>query len=601
MREIKTILDIESPNDIKEISDSNLDKLVDEAREMIINVSKSNGGHWGANTSVLETTVGMMKVLDLEKDILIFDIGHNSNAYKLFTGRAKRFSGHRNVDGLKAFQDIFESKYDHINQGNAGTAPSNALGMAAASNDPTQHFVTVIGDSTFGNGTVYEYLNHAAHIAHPTILVVNDNSASIGPVIGTIQGWENNKNKNMDQKLPEFASVFDFEYIGPFDGHNWRLVSEKMEEAKKLNSKGKSVILHFKTVKGNGIEGHEKDLGGAKMHAIGRPNRSPKWDSFVSQYIVDLMRSHDNIDFVTAAMLYPLMMDKALGDKLIKNVAPNDYKIQKRVYNVGIAEGHAASFTAGLALAGRLPILTLHSAFARRAYDHILHDIAIVNSHAIILVPESGTIENGNTHHGFFDFQMFNAMINTTILFPSNPEEMKIALDIAVAGKGLYVIKYPKYITKYEQNQKIGSAVDLNKLRTTPTWFKYKAENQSKKTKIAVISYGQMLARSRSIILEEGLNIDLINAFYQKPIDVKLLSEVMNSYDKIILIEDTLSHLGIDSSIAHYANMSKIEKWMYPENENVTFGKEDTVRAKYDLDHESLRRRLSEVNKKFNK
>lgn len=582
---IKSLIDFKDPNDLKKLSDENVDDLVNQARKMIIDVSLKNGGHYGANTSILETTVGILRVLDLPKDKVLFDIGHNCYPFKLFTGRAARFHELRNIDGIKGFQDINESKYDQINQGNAGTAPSNALGMAAVAKKD-EVIVSIIGDSSFGNGTVYEFLNHSVHINHPLIIVVNDNAASIGPIMGGLAKWHDNKNLALDQKLPKLANIFDFEYIGPINGHDWKEVKIAIQKAKELNKK---VIVHVKTKKGYGIEGYENDWGGAKMHAIGRPNRSQKWDNFISDIILNKMRKNDNIDLVSSAMLFPMKYNKILGDSKVKNVGKNDYEFQSRVYNVGIAEGHASSFAAGLALAGRLPFVPYQSAFSRRAFDHILHDIALLNSHVVFQIAEAGTIENGNTHHGFYDFQMFNSMPNTHILFPSNLEEMKIAFDIAFdkKNKGIWVVRHTKYATIFEIEQKTDKKVKLHK----PTWFKY-PNPLNEKSKVAIISYGQTLARVRDIVNNEKLNIDLVNAFWHKPIDVKMLKSVVHHYDKVILLEDTLEDHGIDILISRHIDIQKIEKWMYPKDEDIPFGKEETVRQKYSLDHESLRQRL---------
>ena len=585
---IDSLLDFNDPNDLKKISPENIDKLVEQARKMIIDTSLKNGGHYGANTSILEATVGILKALDVPKDKVLYDIGHNCYPFKLFTGRAKRFHELRNIGGIKGFQDINESKYDQINQGNAGTAPSNALGMAAVAKK-NEVIVSIIGDSSFGNGTVYEFLNHSIHIDHPLIIVLNDNAASIGPIMGSLATWNNNVNLSLELKIPKLAKIFDFEYLGPVNGHDWRVVEDIIKKAKDLNKK---VIVHIKTKKGYGIEGQEDDWGGAKLHAIGRPNRSQKWDNFTSDIILNKMRENDNIDLVTSAMLYPMKYNKILGDSKVKGVANNDYEFQRRVYNVGIAEGHASSFAAGLALAGRLPFVPYQSAFSRRAYDHILHDISLVNSHVVFQISEAGTIENGNTHHGFYDFQMFNSMPNTHILFPSNLEEMKIAFDIAFNknNKGIWVVRHTKYATIYEIEQKTNSQIDLSK----PKWFIYPAKS---KANIAIISYGQMLARLRDIISSENFNIDLVNAFWHKPIDVDMLKKVINDYDKIILVEDTLENHGIDILISQHVDINKIEKWMYPESEDIPFGKEETVRAKYNLDHESLRNRMKQLLK----
>ena len=592
-----SIYDIKDPAVLHSVSESNMDSMIKEARQLIIDASLKNGGHWGANTSILEASAAVVRCFDLEKDKILFDIGHNSYGYKIFTGRANRFMELRNLGGIKGFQDMHESKYDVLEQGNAGTASSNALGMAAANVDKNNFIVTIVGDSTFGNGTVYEFFNHSKHIKKPVIFLLNDNAASIGPTVGGFQsaGAKDNQSrvKGFLNNLQSWTDMFGFELIGPIDGHDWRAVEKALNKAKDLNqTKQKSALVYLLTEKGHGITGIEGDVSGSKFHAIGRPRvGEERWDPHISKIIAHKMQENDKIDIVSSAMLYPMSLNITLGDPKIKHVPTTDTGFQRRVYNVGIAEGHAASFAAGLALGGRIPYLPYQSAFARRAFDHILHDSGLTYLHLVIGLAEAGVIENGGTHHGFYDLPMFNAIPNTSILQPSNLEEMKLAYDLAFAPEAtcIWVIRYAKYVSKYELEQTIPPA-SLNLAdKSRPLWIKYPA---TQKTKIAIISYGHTAACIRFLIKKHNLPIDLYSALWLKPIDFTSLKAITKNYSKVILAEETLKYCGLSSMIAQFTDITKITVWAFPDNIVLPFGEEETVRGVFDLDEKGLEKRL---------
>ena len=582
--------DIKNPKILKDLDGSNIDRLVEDARELIIKTCLINGGHHGANTSILETTVGLLRAFNVEdKDILVYDIGHNCYPYKIFTDRADKFHTLRNLNGIKGFQDIFESKYDHINQGNGGTCLSNALGMAATDVKKERNIVTVIGDSIFGNGTVYEFFNHAKYVDHPMIIVVNDNAASIGPVIGNLQGWKNDENTTFKTKLPIWASLFDFEYLGPIDGHDWRAVEKLSIKAKQISKSGKSVIMHVLTEKGRGLNYKKPNNGGYLTHAIGRPLNHVKWATKIWPIIQNEMIKNDKIDVIASGMLYPLGFNNIFSNKDIKNVDNDDAHIQRRIYNVGIAEGHAASFAAGLALSGRIPLIAYQSAFLRRSLDHILHDIAITKQYCVIQIEEIGTIENGNTHHGFYDLPMMNMIPTTRILTPSNIDEMKYAYKAAfLAKEGIWVVRSEKYIENYQE--KLSTDTSSWSL-TQPKWF----ITNSKTDKVLVISYGQMFAKIRDIVEKNNLDLTIANALWQKPLDENFVKTMIEKYDRIILVEDTVVGNGLDVILANYVDTTKIEKWMYPKDYNLTFGEEESVRRLFELDYESIEKKLKNI------
>lgn len=570
------ILDYNFPADIKAMSDKELSLLTYSIRDFLIeNVSKT-GGHIASNLGVVELTIALHKVFDCPNDRIIWDVGHQSYVHKILTGRAKDFRTLRQLDGLSGFPKTSESPYDCFNTGHSTTSISAAAGMAAARDlkGEKHEVIAVIGDGSLTGGMAFEALNNIGASKSKVIVVLNDNGMSISPNIGgiskhldslrTSKGYLSAKKfiknrianipsvgKGIAKGLAEFKndikySMMDyggvlfeelgFTYFGPVDGHDISKLCDAFNRAKMLNE---PVIIHVITQKGKGYRNAEKAPG--KFHGIdpfnpetgeliNKPSH-PSYSKLMGDYLVKLAREDDRIVAITAAM------GEATGLGAFAKEFPD------RFFDVGIAEQHAVTFAAGLAMEGLKPFVCIYSSFLQRAYDQIVHDVCMQKLPVTFMIDRAGIVgADGETHNGVFDLSYLNPMPNMTILAPTCDNNLKDCMNYALKLDSPCAIRYPRGEICEFRFQKSGIP----------------------DTEVRLIGVGKMYRTATEvcgILSEQGIKADCIETMFVKPIDKALYGDI--SPDTLtVTIEDNVisggfgealrSHLGADHRILNF-------------------------------------------------
>ena len=469
--------DLDLPNDLKKMDYSECRKLCKELRRCITKNVLKNGGHLASNLGTVELTVALHRVFDSPKDKLVWDVGHQAYAHKLLTGRYDKFSTLRKKGGISGFIRPNESEHDAFVSGHSSNSISAALGMAEAmriDGDTKHRAVAIIGDGAFTGGLAYEGLNNAGKSAANLIVILNHNDMSISKNVGALAKYltsirgdqryldikktvehtldktpvvgEPIKNillssKSALKNMLYHSTMFEdlgFVYLGPIDGHNIEEIEETLKMARRME---KPVFIHVNTVKGKGFRPAEENPGA--FHSIPSSGYSKKnpdnsnHDSFSENFgrtICEFAEADDRICAVTAAMKYGTGLQYFAGS------------FPKRFFDVGIAEEHAVTFCAGLAKCGKIPVFAVYSSFLQRAYDEIIHDVAIDNTHIVLAVDRAGFIgEDGETHQGLFDIPMLTGIPNAVIFSPSNYSEQKLCFKTALYDCGGFAaVRYPK-------------------------------------------------------------------------------------------------------------------------------------------------------------
>ena len=469
--------DLDLPNDLKKMNYSECRKLCKELRRCITKNVLKNGGHLASNLGTVELTVALHRVFDSPKDKLVWDVGHQAYAHKLLTGRYDKFSTLRKKGGISGFIRPNESEHDAFVSGHSSNSISAALGMAEAmriDGDTKHRAVAIIGDGAFTGGLAYEGLNNAGKSAANLIVILNHNDMSISKNVGALAKYltsirgdqryldikktvehtldktpvvgEPIKNillssKSALKNMLYHSTMFEdlgFVYLGPIDGHNIEEIEETLKMARRME---KPVFIHVNTVKGKGFRPAEENPGA--FHSIPSSGYSKKnpdnsnHDSFSENFgrtICEFAEADDRICAVTAAMKYGTGLQYFAGS------------FPKRFFDVGIAEEHAVTFCAGLAKSGKIPVFAVYSSFLQRAYDEIIHDVAIDNTHIVLAVDRAGFIgEDGETHQGVFDIPMLTGIPNAVIFSPSNYSEQKLCFKTALYDCGGFAaVRYPK-------------------------------------------------------------------------------------------------------------------------------------------------------------
>ena len=414
-----------SPQTLRSLKDEELLSLTNYLRERIIHVVAKRGGHLGASLGVVELTIALHKVFDTPNDGIVFDVGHQIYVHKLITGRDEAFDTLRTYNGISGFPKREESVYDSFGTGHSSTSISAAMGMAVANRlaNKNNHFVAVIGDASIVGGMAFEALNHVAETKANVIVVLNDNNMGIDPSTGSLKQY---LNQIEDLDHPNFFESLGLSYTGVIDGHNLGDLITAFQEAKSNNG---PQLIHIRTIKGKGLAKAEADQ--IAYHAPGKfepttgeritSNEPLKYQNVFARSMVRLGEIEERLVAVTPAML------SGSGLHLFKKVYP------ERTFDVGIAEQHAVTFSAGLATQGLLPVCHLYSTFLQRAYDQIIHDVALQKLPVIFAIDRAGIVgEDGPTHHGMFDIAALRAIPNFTLLAPRNPEELYQSLKTVV-------------------------------------------------------------------------------------------------------------------------------------------------------------------------
>ena len=596
--------DINSPDDIKSLSDSELETLAFEIRKYLIESVSKTGGHLASSLGVVELTLALHSVFDFSKDRLIWDVGHQSYVHKILTGRLKNFSTLRQFGGISGFPKTSESIYDAFNTGHASTSVSAALGMARARDLKGEDFdiVSVFGDGALTGGMMFEALNDAGHSKSKVIMILNDNNMSISQNVGGLARYlqklrikpEYFKSKDFIEelltRLPLVSSrakstaqraknalrrkvipttLFDnlgLNYIGPVDGHDITALKTILERAKKSD---KSSFIHIRTVKGKGYRPAE--LNPQVYHGISATqSESGNYAKAFGKSILELAKNNERVVAITAAM--PFNTGLSEFAKVFK----------KRYFDVGIAEEHAVTMAAGLAMGGFIPVVPIYSTFFQRAYDQILHDVCLQNLHVVLCVDHAGNVgEDGETHHGMYDISFLSHMPNMTILSPSSFSEFSAMLDYAVnSHNGPIAIRFPKGSVQF---------------KSVPFEFG-RANVLSNGGDFAIISTGRMLKTAKAVS-EHFNGATLISVPTIKPLDKETIINAIKGKKFVVSIEDGAVSGGLGSLISYELSKKGVSVPIIPfgfPDVPIIHGTCAEVDKYYGLDADSIIKRIED-------
>tara|TARA_Y200000002_G_scaffold31097_1_gene22965 strand:+ start:1024 stop:2892 length:1869 start_codon:yes stop_codon:yes gene_type:complete len=599
---------VNSPSDLKQLKVNQLEEFCDELREFLLYTVGQTGGHFGAGLGVVELTVALHYVFDSPKDKIVWDVGHQTYPHKIITGRKSLMSSMRQKDGLHPFPSREESIFDTFGVGHSSTSISAALGMTVGSNEKA---IAVIGDGALTAGMAFEALSHSGNLNKDLLVILNDNNMSISKNIGGLSNYlariwssrwytqirEGGKMalrlipsaRNFASKAEEHikgmvapGTLFEelgFNYVGPMDGHN---VKEIIRTLRNLNDTSGPKLLHLITKKGKGFKPAEVDPIG--FHAITKmenPNASKKKNLGMkySDVFGSWLTSKANVDPSLIAIT-PAMKE---GSGMVEFAD----KFPSRFYDVAIAEQHAMTFAAGLACEGKKPVLAIYSTFLQRAYDQLIHDVAIQNLDLLIAIDRAGLVgEDGATHSGIFDLSFMRCIPNLIIMTPSSEEECWRLLETGYKFKGPAAVRYPKGF---------GLGTDL------PTEFeeieigKSKEIKFSETNKISILSFGSMLSLSDEI--SKDLDANLIDMRFVKPLDTSSIIKCANHSELIVTLEDNVVAGGAGSAINEFIAEKNIKV------KTINFGISDHFpsiggiseqREDYQLDRDKIVKKIKE-------
>lgn len=515
------ILDkLQLPGDIKGLSIEDLEVLANDLRDVITEYTLTNGGHLASNLGVVDLSCALTYVFDFPKDKLIFDVGHQCYAYKILTGRLKEFATLRQKDGLNGFPKREESQYDTVNSGHASTSLSIACGMARGYDEGD--IVCLIGDGAMTGGLFFEALNDALTLDKKIIFIINDNNKSISDNVGFI-----NEYLKMIRKYGEEFSFLDLEMLNNIDGHNMADLIGKLRYAK--NSK-KTLILHVVTQKGKGFE--QAEINPSKYHSVGKESAKPTYCQVFGDIMVELAQQNKDIYAVTAAMI------EGTGYGKFAQNYPD------RLVDVGIAEGHAVTMSAGLALSGKKPYVAIYSTFLQRAYDNVLHDVCLNKLPVVFCIDRAGFVGgDGETHQGIYDVAYLGATSDMSIFAPKDGKELADALIWAQDFDRPFAIRYPKC--------EIAKEYDFHTDIEYGKWEKLIDNNSD----IVLISNGDVLSNvmtATDILKNKGISVDVINARFVAPYDVEMIETLRGK--TLIFFEEYVEQNSIYSRVLVYLN-----------------------------------------------
>ena len=565
---------VNCPEDIKNMTNEELDILAKDIRKFLVKSVSKTGGHLASNLGVVELTLALHKVFESPKDKIVWDVGHQSYVHKILTGRKDSFDTLRQFKGLSGFPKEIESPHDIFDTGHSSTSISVGLGIACARDIKKENFdvVSVIGDGSITGGMALEALNNLGYLNTDMIVILNDNEMSIDKNVGAmsrhlssiIRNSTMNKVKDEVEKIftvtsagnliyktaskvkdsivsqftPQQCELFEsmgIKYYGPIDGHNIKELIEILNKAKKKRG---PVLLHVITKKGKGYKYAEEHPD--KYHGVSKfdikegvqPSNSKSISSAVGEKLVQMSAKDDKIVAITAAM------PSGTGLDLFQKAYPERY------YDVGIAEQHAVTFSAGLAKEGMKPYFAVYSTFLQRGYDQIIHDVCITKKNVTFLIDRAGLVGNdGETHHGMFDLSYLNIVPNITVMAPKDTQELELMLELSAELNEPVAIRYPR-----------GNAYYLNRGEYKKIEVgKYEIIEEGKD--IAILAIGNMVKHAleaKEILLEDNINPAIISARFLKPMDEKLLHELCKKYKTVVTIEDNIISGGFGSRINNF-------------------------------------------------
>ncbi len=538
---------INSPSDLRKLTVSQLPELAKELREFIIDIVAVKEGHLGASLGVVELTIALHYVFDTPNDLLVWDVGHQAYGHKILTERRKKFNTNRQLGGISGFPKRTESAYDSFGVGHSSTSISAALGMAIASQlkGDSKNHIAVLGDASIASGMAFEGLNHAGVTDANLLIILNDNAIGIDPSVGAFKNYLTAVKEGKNPKQNNIIKSLNIDYTGPIDGHNISALIQELERLKQV--KGPK-FLHIVTTKGKGLQQAEEDQ--VKYHAPGKfdaetgellktstENLPLKFQDVFGLTLVELAKHNEKIIGITPAM------PSGSSLKFMMDVFP------KRAFDVGIAEQHAVTLSAGMVSQGMIVYCAIYSTFLQRAYDQIIHDVALQNLPVIFCLDRAGLVgEDGATHHGVFDIAFLRCIPNMIIHAPKDEIELQNILYTASLGlKNPIAIRYPRGRGK-NIDWKFPS--DFQKIQIG------KAKKLRKGKGIAILSTGT-LADNVAIALDEIEDTERYFAHYHfgfiKPLDEKKLHKICDKFATIITVEDGVTTGGFGSSILEFS------------------------------------------------
>ncbi|WP_026728560.1 1-deoxy-D-xylulose-5-phosphate synthase [Flavobacterium denitrificans] len=540
---------IYNPADLRLLDESQLPQLAKELRDFIIDIVSVKEGHLGASLGVVELTIALHYVFNTPDDLLVWDVGHQAYGHKILTERRENFHTNRQIDGVSGFPKRSESIYDTFGVGHSSTSISAALGMAIASKlkgDFEKEHIAVIGDASIASGMAFEGLNHAGVTDANILVILNDNAIGIDPSVGALKKYLTAVKNGKNPKQNNIIKSLNFDYSGPIDGHDFSKLIKELNRLKKI--KGPK-FLHIVTTKGKGLQQAEEnqvkyhapgkfDASTGEIHFKSEENLPPKYQDVFGLTILDLAKKNEKIIGITPAMpsgsSLKFMMDE----------------LPERAFDVGIAEQHAVTLAAGMATQGMIVYCNIYSTFLQRAYDQVIHDVALQNLPIIFCLDRAGLVgEDGATHHGVFDIAYLRAVPNMIIYAPINEIELQNILYTAQLGlEHPIAIRYPRG-RGVLPNWEIENFEHYEKIEIGP------AECIKHGTKIAVLSTGTI---GNNVIeaLKECDNADDFahyNFSFIKPLDINTLNHIFSSFEGIITIEDGVKNGGFGSAVLEYA------------------------------------------------
>ncbi len=619
---------IQYPADLRKLSIDQLPEVCRELREDIIDEVSVNPGHFGSSLGVVELTVALHYVFDTPEDRIVWDVGHQAYGHKILTGRREQFSTNRKLNGIRPFPTPLESEYDTFTCGHASNSISAALGMAVAAKrngHDNRHVVAVIGDGSMSGGLAFEGINNVSSTPNNLLIILNDNDMSIDRAVGGMEKYllqldtnetynklrfkasqwlqskgylnENRRkgiirlNNAIKSAISHQQNIFEgmnIRYFGPFDGHNVREVVRILRQIKDM--KGPK-LLHLHTIKGKGYGPAEK--AATVWHAPGKfdpktgeriisesTNEPPKYQVVFGKTLLELAKQNPKIVGVTPAMPTGCSMNIMMKE------------MPCRTFDVGIAEGHAVTFSGGMAKDGLIPFCNVYSSFSQRAYDNIIHDLAILNLPVVLCFDRAGLVgEDGPTHHGAFDLAALRPIPNLTISSPMNECELrKLMYTAQLPDKGTFVIRYPRgrgVMRDWECPLEEITVGTGRKLRDGED--------------VAVLTLGPIGNLAQQAIEQAGVSAAHYDMRFLKPMDERLLEEIGQHFKHIVTIEDGVRTGGLGSAVLEWMNdheyQPKIVRIGLPDTRFVEHGTVDQLYKLCGMDVESIKKTILQLVK----
>lgn len=539
---------INSPNDLRLLDEGQLPQLAQELRDFIIDIVAVKEGHLGASLGVIELTIALHYVFDTPNDLLVWDVGHQAYGHKILTGRRENFHTNRQRNGISGFPKRSESNFDTFGVGHSSTSISAALGMAIASNlkgDFNKNHIAVIGDASIASGMAFEGLNHAGVTDANLLVILNDNAIGIDPSVGALKNYLTSVKEGKNPRQNNMIKSLNFDYSGPIDGHD---IFAVLKELKRLQRIKGPKFLHIITTKGKGLQQAEENQ--VQYHAPGKFDKitgdiipkseqhlPPKYQDVFGLTVLDLAKSNEKIIGITPAM------PSGSSLKFMMDVFPT------RAFDVGIAEQHAVTLAAGMATQGMIVFCNIYSTFLQRAYDQVIHDVALQNLPVIFCLDRAGLVgEDGATHHGVFDLAYLRCIPNIIIYAPMNEIALRNILYTAQLGlNNPIAIRYPRGRGEIVDWQKPFKKIEIGK-----------ANYLKEGTITAVLSNGT-IGNKVTLALAKINNSETIAHYdfaFVKPLDEMTLHTIFNAFEKIITIEDGVIKGGFGSAILEFASQN---------------------------------------------